>query len=685
MRDDRTVRLWRLFIWGRSILSALFLLVLFAINDFTWPARLSPIFALATLQCFVPIPYLYFLKRRTTSLLGCIAFSLEIVLITLLIVSFGNDGYVFLLAYLWPLIMAGWFLGQRTVLPLALFSTLAYGALILLRNQDLIYADQVLMPDGSTPQALILAALYLGFTSLLLWALMAEKERGEQALDRYSHQLEALVQAGSAVVSRQALGDLLSTVVEQAGRLTGIARLALYLREKQSLVRSLERGLAAAPPRLDLDVLASQPAQADAAASNVWTRLGLQSPRAQHPPAGQEEVPLYVPLRGSQGMMGALALQPELAQQPDEQTRRILEIYGSQVGVSLENASLIDDLRRETESLSAVLTNMSEGVFVLDPQSKVLLANRAAEELLDVHVGLEIPRALANALGDALATQERAPRLVARLGDRVISLSCAKLSGLDGQLESTLYVARDSTHEARVEQMKSDFVAYASHELRTPLTTIKMLVGLLLTHQLKETKQREYLAIMETQIERQTRLVNNLLDLTRLESGRFELTPERVVLAQVMEPVIAALAPGAAAKDIDLRYESWVDEPVYANASGLEQIVTNLISNAIKFTEPGGQVTVTCRQDEDEVTLSVSDTGIGMTREEMSRIFDKFYTARNPKKKGEGTGLGLAISLMIAQEMGGTIDVESELGRGSTFTLVLPRKVLPIKTASVVA
>jgi signal transduction histidine kinase len=680
---ERGIRLWRLFIWGRSALSGLFLLVLFVINGFTRPARLDPIFALATLQCLAPIPYLYFLKQRTTSLLGYIAFSLEIVLITLLILGFGNDGYVFLLAYLWPLIMAGWFLGQRTVLPLALFSSLAYGALIVLRNQDLIYSDQVLMPDGATPQALILAALYLGFSSLLLWALMAEKERGERALDRHNRQLATLVQAGSAVVSRQALGGLLNTIIEQAGQLTGIERLGIYLREEQGLVYGHGRDFPAdlPPPDLDLSLMPhTQPA--NRGASGVWPRLSPARARSLGAASGRQDNLVCVPLRGSQGTIGALALLPEPEQQPDEQTRNILEIYGSQVGVSLENARLIEDLRRETESLSAILTHMSEGVFVIGPERQVLLANRAAGEMLDIHTGQKAPPILADALGDVQADQGRAPRLILHVGERVVSLSSATLSGLDGQPESALYVARDSTHEARVEQMKSDFVAYASHELRTPLTTIKMLVGLLLTHQLKEAKQREYLAIMETQVERQTRLVNNLLDLTRLESGHFELVPERMALSQVMEPVIAALSTSAAAKNINLRYESWVEEPLYANASGLEQIVTNLIGNAIKFTEPGGHVTISCRQDNDNVWISVRDTGIGLAPEERQRIFDKFYTARHPKKKGEGTGLGLAISLMIAQEMGGTIQVESELGQGATFTLVLPRKIVPVSATT---
>ncbi len=653
--EERRIRLWQLFIWRRWALSILFLLVLAAINGFRLPPRLEPVFAVAALQCLAPISYLYFLRRKTISLLGIVAFSLEIVLITLLILSFGNDGYVFLLAYLWPLIMAGWLLGQKTVLPLALITSMAYGTLIFLRSQDLVYTDQILMPDGSTPQALILAALYLGFLSLLLWSLMAEKERGERTLDHYNRQLETLVQASGAIIRRQSPDELLHAIVEQAQRLMGIRQLAVYAREGDRLVLRLAQGLPTVPPQLALDDIST--------------------------PNPQDDV-LALPLRDSHGIAGALVFLPEPEQRLDDQTRRILEIYGGQAGISLENARLIADLQRETESLTAVLANMEEGVFVLGPQNQVLLANESAGQLLDLHVGQVAPSHLVAALREAPSSQESGPHLLVPVGERVISLSSATIPGREGQPENLLYVARDTTYEAQVQQMKSDFVAYASHELRTPLTTIKMLVGLLRSHQLKEAKQQEYLAIMETQVERQTRLINNLLDLTRLENGRFDLTPEPTSLPQVIEPILTALSPSAAAKEITLCYEPRAVEPVYANASGLEQIVTNLVSNAIKFTQPGGQVTVSCEQEDDEVRIYVRDTGIGMTPEETSRIFDKFYTARNPKKKGEGTGLGLAISQLIAQEMGGTIRVESEPGRGSTFILVLPRKIIPFASAA---
>jgi len=221
--------------------------------------------------------------------------------------------------------------------------------------------------------------------------------------------------------------------------------------------------------------------------------------------------------------------------------------------------------------------------------------------------------------------------------------------------------------------MKSDFVAYASHELRTPLTTIKMMVGLLLMDTPEETKSHEYLSVINTQLERQTRMINNLLDLARLEAGRYELAEEKVQPQQIIRSVVSACRPLVEKKGLTI--ESSCSESLgsfVSNGTGLEQVLMNLLSNAIKFTDSGGHIEVSCQKQGDEMLLTVEDSGIGMTQEQLGRIFTKFYTVRNPSKRGEGTGLGLAISKLIVDKLGGRIEVTSTLGHGSCFTVRLP-------------
>jgi signal transduction histidine kinase len=236
-----------------------------------------------------------------------------------------------------------------------------------------------------------------------------------------------------------------------------------------------------------------------------------------------------------------------------------------------------------------------------------------------------------------------------------------------------IYVARDVTEQVQIEQIRSDFVAYASHELRTPLTTIKMLVRMLLLDSSPKTQSHNYLTLVDQQVERQIRLVNNLLDFTRLEAGQYDLPLERVDPRLIVQGAVGSCRPLAEEKRIQLGMvfdgaPAWM----LSNSVGLEQVLVNLVSNAVKFTPEGGSVSVLCGQVDGEVQFSVRDTGIGMTPEQLERMFVKFYTVRNPRKQGEGTGLGLAISDMIVRQLGGHIDVTSEIDVGSCFTVHLP-------------
>jgi signal transduction histidine kinase len=198
------------------------------------------------------------------------------------------------------------------------------------------------------------------------------------------------------------------------------------------------------------------------------------------------------------------------------------------------------------------------------------------------------------------------------------------------------------------------------------------MVRLMLLDAVQGTKLREYLSVIDTQVDRQTRMISNLLDLTRLEAGRYELTPEDVDVAQVVQSLARGLRPLAEENGLRLHEQCHRLPPrIRTDTGAVEQILLNLVGNAIKFTEKG-DISVTGERLPEGILITVQDTGIGMAPTQLTHLFSKFYTARNPHKRGEGTGLGLAISQMLATALGGKITVTSQKGRGSSFVLHLP-------------
>ncbi|HET6369800.1 MAG TPA: GAF domain-containing sensor histidine kinase, partial [Nitrospiria bacterium] len=233
----------------------------------------------------------------------------------------------------------------------------------------------------------------------------------------------------------------------------------------------------------------------------------------------------------------------------------------------------------------------------------------------------------------------------------------------------------------KVDQLKSDFVSKVSHEFRTPLTSIKGFAEILLTSEETSKTQKEFLRIILQESDRLTRLINDVLDLAKIESGRIEWHIQPVDLAEVLLSVSRSLLSVAQGKRLSLLTEVPPHLPrVNADRDQLIQVINNLLSNAIKFT-PEGRITVSARtRGNEEVQVSISDTGIGISADELPRIFEKFHQVA-PAGKGapKGTGLGLAICQEIIQGLGGQIWCESAPREGSTFhfTLTVARETAP--------
>jgi len=230
----------------------------------------------------------------------------------------------------------------------------------------------------------------------------------------------------------------------------------------------------------------------------------------------------------------------------------------------------------------------------------------------------------------------------------------------------------------KIDEMKSEFVSVASHELRTPLAAIKNAVQLMLqgkTGEINEN-QTKFLSMAERNINRLTNILNSLLDLSRIESGKIELKFEEMDLRGSIEFILSSLKPQTDGKSIQFKMEIQEELfPVYGDREKLEQILTNLVGNAIKFTPEGGEISVSAKPFEEEgmVAISVRDSGIGIPEDELEKIFEKFHQVEDSLRRSTtGTGLGLAITKGLVEAQHGKIWAESEVGKGSIFTFTLP-------------
>jgi two-component system phosphate regulon sensor histidine kinase PhoR len=236
-----------------------------------------------------------------------------------------------------------------------------------------------------------------------------------------------------------------------------------------------------------------------------------------------------------------------------------------------------------------------------------------------------------------------------------------------------LVVLRDVTDLRRLETVRREFVANVSHELRTPLTSIRALVETLESGAIEEQDVAvDFLGRIVGEVDRLNALVEDLLDFARLEAGRAPLRLERVDIGEVVRVGAERLRPQIERARLNLEFEIAEDLPeMDVDVARIEQVIVNLLHNAIKYTPAGGRLTVRVRQEKNRIEVEVVDTGVGIPLEEQARLFERFYKS-DRARRSEGTGLGLAIAKNIVQSHGGLISVESTPGEGATFHFSLP-------------
>jgi PAS domain S-box-containing protein len=354
-----------------------------------------------------------------------------------------------------------------------------------------------------------------------------------------------------------------------------------------------------------------------------------------------------------------------------------------------------EQLAEEKELLAVTLSSMGDAVVAVDAENRIMLLNKAAEQLTgwrfeEVHGKSvdeiirfinEQTRQPAESPIDMVLESRKIESgtdndaLVARLGRECpVSATAAPIRRNDGTMAGIVMVFRDVSQQREIDRMKSDFISSVSHELRTPLTSIKAYAETMLhDRNMAEETKLEFLQIINEESDRLTNLINGILEIARIESGTIEIVRSRVNVASVVSQAVADLEYLAGKKNIRLETDIAENLPeLLGDENKIHSMVSNLVTNAIKFTPENGRITVSSQANNNELLIKVSDNGMGIPKEDLPKIFARFYRVHRPGTEIQGTGLGLAIVKEVVIRHDGRIEVESEIDKGSTFTVYLP-------------
>lgn len=357
----------------------------------------------------------------------------------------------------------------------------------------------------------------------------------------------------------------------------------------------------------------------------------------------------------------------------------------------LDNMNLAQIIA-ERNKTQTIIKNIADGVVVTDPRGRVLLLNASAEKWLGLREKDALQKPLANFI-----SEERMLQLLAEAGDsalatlppveitiqprgewkpRILQARAARVLQEDNELIGIVTILSDITQQKEIDRMKTELVSMVAHELRSPLTSISGFSELLLDPDLSREQQEEYAGIILKESNRLGDLINKFLDISRIESGRIQPKKGALDLAETVEMVIGNNSFLASRKYIDVEVHA-PEEPaeIWADSGMMEQVVLNLFSNAVKYSPEKSRIDILIRQNREEVTAEFHDQGYGIPRNALGKIFEKFFrvTEHEAVRANTGTGLGLALVKQIIDLHGGRIAVESEIGKGSIFTLSLPK------------
>lgn len=335
--------------------------------------------------------------------------------------------------------------------------------------------------------------------------------------------------------------------------------------------------------------------------------------------------------------------------------------------LSLRLKQTLNGIQGEKNKIEAIIRFMTDGVVATDAKGRIIHFNEAAEKMLNANLelGMPIEGILNLKKEDVVATMN--------CGNKVLTVNIAPLKG-NQQIEGYVYVLHDITEQHKLDTMRKEFVANVSHELRTPIATIKSYVETLLYSDVDAEYSKKFLKIIDSETDRMTRLVKDLLLLSKMDSEDNNLKFEQKNLNDIVVEAINRLSIEAHKKNqkliVDLQE---TPRYVYIDRDKMEQVIVNLVTNAIKYTPENGMIKIMTEYDESFASLIVEDNGIGIPKEDLPRIFERFYRVDKARSRElGGTGLGHSIVKQIVELHKGEVNIESEVGKGTIVRVKLP-------------
>jgi len=401
---------------------------------------------------------------------------------------------------------------------------------------------------------------------------------------------------------------------------------------------------------------------------------------------------MSAPLVSPGGVLGTVNVSSSLPNAFHEEDLRMLEVLAMQAGLTIHQARAYHEAASRRDELEEALHSIGYGIVFFDANAHPVFINPAARMMLGlddrgapVSLPLVLPSAhpLAVIAQEVIASEQQMTfddvcwRSETRSVDRFFQVSASVVRKPFVGIAGVVAVLRETTSQKEIEQARSNFVSVVSHDMRTPLNSIKGFVDIILMGKTGPLNavQKDFLGTVKAETTHLQELIDDLLEFTRLDSPRLSLDIQLVSVGQIIAEVLGRFDVLASEKGLVLSSQVSPDLPMIpADSLRLQQVLDNLVSNAIKFTPSGGLIDIGATELEAEVVVCVRDTGIGVAPEDQPRIFESFYQAdRDASRVHRGFGLGLAICKNIVERHGGRIWVESELGNGSRFYFTLPK------------